>query len=258
MYFNKKICVIIPAKDEQPSIGLVVSALKKLRFITQPVIDEIIVCDNGSQDLTAETARAAGATVVYQPSLGYGIACLTAMKALPKDCDIVLFVDGDHAFKAEQCLDLLVGMIAGADMVIGSRVLGEREPGALTGPQMAGNWVASLLIKLIWKQQVTDLGPFRAISYPALQKINMLNHTFGWTVEMQIKMILHRFTTVEKAVDTRVRIGVSKVSGTLKGSIGAGVGILSMIAKLWWQHRRSPIPLKPHCHMKNKYKEARR
>jgi len=247
MYFNKRVCVIIPAKDEQPSIALVVGALKKLRFINTPVIDEIIVCDNGSKDLTAETARTAGATVVYQASAGYGIACLTAMKALPKSCDIVLFVDGDHAFKAEQCLDLLAEMITGADMVIGSRVLGKREPGALTGPQMAGNWVASLLIKWIWKQQVTDLGPFRAISYPALQQINMLDHTFGWTVEMQIKMIMHNFTTVEKAVDTRVRIGVSKISGTLKGSIGAGIGILSMIAKLWWQHKRAPKPLRPQC-----------
>ena len=246
MYFNKKVCVIIPAKDEQPSIGLVVSALKELRFICQPVIDEIIVCDNGSKDLTAQTAKSAGATVVYQATMGYGIACLTAMSALPKDCDIVLFVDGDHAFKAEQCLDLLAEMIGGADMVIGSRVLGAREPGALTGPQIAGNWVASKLIKWIWKQKVTDLGPFRAIRYAALQEINMLNHTFGWTVEMQIKMILHRFTTVEKPVDTRVRIGVSKVSGTVKGSIGAGVGILSMIAKLWWQNRvQSPIIPRP-------------
>jgi len=243
MYLNKKVCVIIPAKDEQPSIGLVVGALKKLQFIHQSLIDEIIVCDNGSQDQTAETARAAGAKVVHQPIMGYGIACLTAMKALPEDCDIVLFIDGDHAFNAEQCFDLLSSMIDGADMVIGSRVLGARERGALTGPQMAGNWVASLLIRWIWKQNITDLGPFRAISYSALKQINMLDHTFGWTVEMQIKMIQHNFTTVETAVDTRVRVGVSKISGTLKGSIGAGIGILSMIAKLWWQHRRSPTNL---------------
>ena len=238
MYRGKKIAVVIPALNEQNAIGKVVSSLLELKDSNgQPVIDQIVVCDNGSTDNTSYVAKDAGATVVYQHTPGYGIACLTAIDAL-QPCDIVLFVDGDDSCEITQAFDLLDGICDGADLVIGSRTLGTEQPGALTSLQKFGNHLSSFLIRLLWQHPITDLGPFRAIRYPVLKCLDMQDKTFGWTVEMQVKAIQLNFVTREVAVNSKVRIGVSKISGTITGAIGAGVGILSMIAKLRFRQRR--------------------
>lgn len=232
MYKAHKVAVVIPALNEEKAIGVVVGNLMALRCDDLTVIDDIVVCDNGSTDNTAQVARTKGAQVVQQITPGYGIACLTAIAQLPT-CDIVLFVDGDDSCFAEQALLLLKGIVDGDDLAIGSRTLGTIEPGALTKPQLFGNWLASHLITLFWRQKITDLGPFRAIRSSALQSLNMLDKTFGWTVEMQVKAIIHGMTVSEYSVDSKVRIGQSKISGTVSGSVKAGIGILSMIAKLF-------------------------
>ena len=176
-------------------------------------------------------ALIAGAQVVTQKRPGYGIACLTAIAKLPP-CDIVLFVDGDDSCFIQQALPLLEGIVSGADLTIGSRALGKIEKGALTTPQLFGNWLSGQLIHLFWQKKVTDLGPFRAIKHSSLIALNMQDKTFGWTVEMQVKAIIQGMSVSEHPVDSKVRIGHSKISGTIKGSIKAGIGILSMIAKL--------------------------
>ena len=238
MYQQHRVCVVIPALNEAQSIGLVLADLWELKDQQgRNIIDEVLVCDNGSSDQTAQIAQKAGAKVVFETLPGYGRACLKALAAIQKT-DIIVFMDADHAFYAHQTLALIDGVSKGQDLVIGSRVLGRMEPGALTVPQRLGNQLASSLIHLIWGQKVTDLGPFRAISYSALEKLGMQDQTFGWTIEMQIKAIQYSLATSEVAVDTRRRIGVSKISGTVKGTIGAGVGIISMIFKLWWNQKK--------------------
>ena len=230
MYGNLSVGAVIPARDEEDNIGAVAVALLGLRTATGlPVIDDLVVCDNASTDQTALRARQAGARVVREGTPGYGKACLTAIAAL-RPVDVILFVDGDQAFDVRQSLDLLSPIAAGADLVIGSRVPGRMEPGALSAPQIAGNRVASLLIRLLWRTRITDLGPFRAIRADALRRLEMQDTAYGWTVEMQVKAILSRMRLVEVPVDTRRRrFGKSKVGGTVSGVIGAGVGILSMI-----------------------------
>ena len=232
---------IIPARDEEQAIATVVTCLKQLRDDRgEPLIDVIVVCDNGSRDHTADIACRAGATVVQQPVAGYGLACLTAIDAL-QDVDCLLFVDGDNAFAVEQAGPLIEAVERGADLAIGSRVLGTMTPGALTFPQQFGNRLASFLIRRLWDANITDLGPYRAISYLAYQRLEMRDRRFGWTVEMQVKAIQRGMNVVELPVDTRRRLGRSKISGTLRGTVGAAVGILSMIARLWWQERRHPV-----------------
>lgn len=235
-----RIAAIIPARDEELAIGQVVAGLKNLRADNgEPLIDTIVVCDNGSRDQTADIARRAGAKVIHQPVAGYGLACLTAISQL-HDVEVLLFVDGDDAFRPEQALPLIAAISCGADLAIGSRVLGKMEPSALTFPQRFGNRLASLLIRAIWGAQVTDLGPFRAIRWDSYRRLHMADRRFGWTVEMQVKAIQQGMNIVEVPVETRRRIGRSKISGTLKGTIGAAHGILSTIARLWWQERRQP------------------
>ena len=235
MYKQKKISVIIPALNEEKSIQKVINSLLELKNTTQQtLIDHIIVCDNGSRDSTQSIAKQAGAQVVYEPISGYGRACLKAIDALPTT-DIILFIDADHAFYAHQAKPLIQAIDQGFDLAIGSRTLGNIEPGSLTLPQQFGNKLASQLIHLIWQFEVSDLGPYRAISQKALTQLNMKYKSFGLTIEMQIKAIQKNLKIIELPVDTRCRIGISKISGTIRGSIGAGIGILSMIAKLWWQ-----------------------
>ena len=237
MYHGMTVGVAIPALNEAQSIGLVVHDLLALRNEDQtPVIDEVVVCDNGSTDATAARAAQAGARVVHEEQPGYGRACQAAIRALAPS-DIVLFTDADHAFHADQAVRLLEGIRTGADLVIGSRTLGKQDQGALTRSQRAGNWVATRLIRALWRHRATDLGPYRAIRSQALARLDMRDATFGWTVEMQVKAIQHGMQTVEVPVDTRQRIGQSKISGTLRGAIGAGCGILGMIARLRWQQR---------------------
>jgi hypothetical protein len=238
MYYGQSVAVVIPALNESNAIGKVLMDLWALKNeVLMPTIDHIVVCDNGSTDDTAQVAQEHGAKVVHQAIGGYGIACLSAIAALPK-CNIVLFVDADDSCFIKQTHDLLDAIVSGADLCIGSRTLGKEEKGALTPLQKFGNRLSSFLIRLLWDHPISDLGPFRAIRYPVLQQLDMQDQAFGWTVEMQIKTIQLGYTTKEVAVDSKVRIGESKISGTLSGSINAGVGILSMIAKLRWQQKR--------------------
>lgn len=252
-YQNKQVACIIPARDEAKSIECVIKGLQQLKNEDdQLLIDEIIVCDNGSTDETAAIvqaiiAQAMNVQVISQPQPGYGIACLTAL-AKTQDADIILFMDGDNAFRAEQAILLIDSVAKGADLAIGSRTLGSTEQGALTPPQRFGNWLSCHLIQWLWNRTVSDLGPFRAISQQALKKLAMQDKTFGWTIEMQIKAIQQGMMIVEHPVDTYCRLGHSKISGTLKGTIGAGIGILSMIAKLrWHQFRSNPAPSDLTC-----------
>jgi len=252
MYENLTVGAVIPAHDEEDNIGPVVRALLDLRTASGlRVIDDLVVCDNASTDETALRARQAGARVAHDPTPGYGRACLTAIAAL-NPVDAVLFVDGDQAFDVRQSLDLLAPIASGADLVIGSRVLGRMEPGALSFPQIAGNRVASLLIRLLWRARITDLGPFRAIRTDALRSLKMQDKAYGWTVEMQVKAIQSRIHMIEVPVATRRRrFGKSKVGGTVRGVIGAGVGILSMIFGLWIRGWTPDSP-KPVRHGKEK------
>lgn len=236
MYRGLRVGVIVPARDEERNIGPVVGELLALvDEAGRKVIDDFVVCDNGSRDGTAQKAREAGARVVRQEQPGYGIACLTALASLAP-VDVVLFTDGDGSFVAAQSERLLSAIAEGADLAIGSRVLGRAEAGALSAPQLMGNRVAALLIYLLWRRRVTDLGPYRAIRSQSLRRIAMADQAYGWTVEMQVKAIQHGLRVVEAPVDTRRRrYGQSKVGGTIRGVIGASSGILAMIARLFGQ-----------------------
>lgn len=233
MHRGLTIGAVIPAQNEEDNIAPVVEGLIALREASgNRLVDDIVVCDNNSRDATAKRAEGAGARVVRQAKPGYGIACLTAIAAL-NPVDIVLFVDGDQTCNLRQANVLLGAIAQGADLAIGSRSLGKRESGALSLPQTVGNRFASLLIRLLWRQRVTDLGPFRAVTAKALTELQMQDETFGWTVEMQIKAYQLRMKVVEVPVDTlRRRHGKSKIGGTFKGVIGASIGILGMIVKL--------------------------
>jgi glycosyltransferase involved in cell wall biosynthesis len=224
--------VIIPAYNEESSIGLVLADLP------MNWIREVIVCNNASTDETAAVAAAAGATVVDQPQAGYGSACLAGMdyikrKGAENQPTIVVFLDGDYSDHPEE-LPLLVQPIIyeNADLVIGSRALGKMENGAMQPQQIFGNWLATNLIRLLYNYQFTDLGPFRAVRWKSLLALDMKDPNFGWTVEMQVKAAKHRLRCLEIPVTYRRRVGVSKVSGTVRGTILAGHKILWTIFKL--------------------------
>ena len=242
MYRGLTVGAVAPARDEERNIGAVVSELLALdNGAGGAVIDDFVVCDNGSTDATARCAEAAGARVAHQPTPGYGIACQTALRALAP-VEVVLFTDGDHSFNAQQALRLLDAIADGADLAIGARPLGAIEPGALSAPQRMGNRLAGWLIRLLWGARVTDLGPYRAIRAAALARLHMRDVAFGWTIEMQVKAIQRGLTVVEVPVDTlRRRFGKSKVGGTLRGVIGASVGILGTIAALRWRQRSEGV-----------------
>lgn len=224
--------VIIPAFNEENAVGNVV------RDIPKDWVREIIVCNNGSTDKTTEKAEEAGATVIFQPLMGYGNACLKGMEYVankPKveQPDIIVFIDADYSDYPEELIDLVRPIIEkDMDMVIGSRALGDLERGSMTPQQIFGNWLATNLIKLFYNYSFTDLGPFRAVKYDKLLAIDMKDRTYGWTVEMQVKAAKMKLKTCEIPVKYRVRIGFSKVSGTLKGTILAGYKILWTIFKL--------------------------
>ena len=220
--------VIIPAYNEEKSIGLVI------RDIPDSV-HEIIVVNNNSSDATAKNAEAAGATVLSEPKPGYGNACLKGIDYIinqKTDSDIVVFLDGDYSDYPEELNKIVAPIIEqNIDFVLGSRVEKLREKGAMQPQQIFGNWLATFLMRLFFNSKFTDLGPFRAIKFDSLMRLNMEDPTYGWTVEMQLKILKQRFTYKEIAVRYRNRIGVSKVSGTLKGSIFAGIKILTWIFK---------------------------
>ena len=232
-----RVAVAIPALNEEMSVGRVVKELLALANTDgSPVVDDLVVCDNGSTDATRARVTESGGRVVHERTPGYGGACLAAVAAL-KHSDIILFTDADNAFYASQCMRLLEGIRAGADLVIGSRALGKQQRKAMTTSQKFGNWLACRLIRLIWGHSTTDLGPYRAIRTSAYQGLHMRDRAYGWTVEMQVKAIRRELKVVEVPVDTRRRVGKSKISGTIRGVIGAAFGILGMIAKLWASQR---------------------
>ena len=226
---GKRICVVIPALNEEKAIPLVIAGIPGW-------VDQIVVGDNGSWDRTARAAREAGAQVVHQPLRGYGAACLAAIKVLEKP-DIIVFLDGDYSDYPQE-MDRLVDPILKkeARFVVGSRVLGRRQKGALSFQARWGNWLACLLMRLFWRARFTDLGPFRAIAWPDYQKLGMNDPNYGWTVEMQIKAAILGLACKEVPTSYRRRIGTSKVSGTFKGAVLAGCKILLTIFKaavLW-------------------------
>lgn len=219
---GRRIGVIIPALNEEGAIGKVIEAVPDW-------VDYIVVADNGSRDQTSEVARNSGARVVREDERGYGAACLAGLQALPSS-DIIVFLDGDYSDYPEDMEELVAPILmGGADMVIGSRVLGGAERGSLTPQQVFGNWLATRLIRLLWGARFSDLGPFRAIRDDALRMLEMEDRNFGWTVEMQVKAAKAGLKFAEVPVRYRQRIGVSKVSGTLSGTIKAGTKILSVI-----------------------------
>ena len=218
--------VIIPARNEQDSIGKVITEIPDL-------VSEVIVVDNASGDKTAEVAKAAGATVLTEMRKGYGSACLKGiqyLKGLTETIDIVVFMDADYSDYPEETALVVDPIIAYSyDLVIGSRVLGQREKGSMTYPQVFGNQLATSLLRWLYGVQFTDLGPFRAIKFDKLKQIEMRDTNFGWTVEMQLKAAKKGLRCTEVPVRYRKRIGVSKVSGTVKGTFMAGYKILYTI-----------------------------
>ncbi len=222
--------VIIPVLNEEKSIAKVIAE------IPQDLVRHVIVCDNGSSDQTARVAADAGAVVVSEPRKGYGNACLKGMEWIAgQDSapDAVAFLDGDYSDYPEELRVLLDGLTRGnADLVLGARTLGIREKGSLTPQQVFGNWLATNLIHLIYGVRFYDLGPFRVIRYTALLQMNMKDRNYGWTVEMQAKAAKMGLRTLELPVRYRKRVGTSKVSGTIKGSVLAGIKILWTIFTL--------------------------
>ena len=224
--------VIIPAFNEEKSIESV------LRDVPMDWVREVIVCNNASTDQTEARAKAAGATVINQPLPGYGNACLKGIEYLQNKSpenqpDIVVFLDGDYSDYPEEIPELIEPIVhQNMDLVIGSRALGQLEDGAMQPQQIFGNWLATNLIRLFYGVHFTDLGPFRAIRWPALIALNMQDRDFGWTVEMQVKAAKMKLNCTEVPVNYRRRIGISKISGTIKGTILAGHKILWTIFKL--------------------------
>ncbi|PKG50000.1 glycosyltransferase family 2 protein [Olleya sp. 1-3] len=223
-----KIKVIIPAYNEQDSIAHVIKDIPS-------IVDEVIVVSNNSTDLTEANAKNAGATVLQESNKGYGYACLKGMDYIAKQDskpDIVVFLDGDYSDFPEELTKIVAPIIdQNIDFVIGARVKNLREEGSMMPQQVFGNWLATTLMSLFFGAKFSDLGPFRAIKYDKLLALNMEDKTYGWTVEMQLKVLKQKLSYIEVPVNYRNRIGVSKVSGTIKGSIFAGVKILTWIFK---------------------------
>lgn len=225
---NLSIKVIIPAYNEEQSIGKVISDIPK-------IVSEVIVVDNNSTDSTSEVAKKAGATVLFENKKGYGFACLKGIEYISKEIkkpDIIVFLDGDYSDYPEELTKIVAPIIEdNIDFVLGARVKELRDDESMTTPQIFGNWLATSLMKLFFNSTFTDLGPFRAIKYDKLLALEMEDKTYGWTVEMQLKALKKNYTYKEVTVPYRNRIGVSKVSGTVKGAIFAGVKILGWIFK---------------------------
>lgn len=223
------ISVIIPAFNEENGIGQVLNEIPK------NLVREVVVVNNASTDSTEKIAREGGAIVLREPISGYGRACLKGINYLIETVpqpDVVVFLDADHSDYPEE-MEALIQPITQecVDLVIGSRVLGQKETGAMTPQQIFGNWLATRLLKLFYGIKFTDLGPFRAIRFSSLIELDMQDKTYGWTVEMQLKAAKRKMKCVEVPVRYRKRIGFSKISGTLKGTVLAGYKILYTIFK---------------------------
>lgn len=220
--------VIIPAYNEAESIAKVIQDIPK-------IVNEIVVVNNNSTDKTEENAKKAGATVLTETRKGYGYACLKGLEYLTNQSpqpDIVVFLDGDYSDYPEELTKVVAPIIEhDIDLVIGARVKHLREAHSMTPQQVFGNWLATYLMKLFFNAKFSDLGPFRAIKFKKLLNLQMVDTTYGWTVEMQLKALRHKLTYKEVSVSYKKRIGVSKVSGTIKGTIFAGAKIISWILK---------------------------
>lgn len=236
------VTVVIPALNEEKSLPLVLDDL--------PDVGQVIVVDNGSTDTTAEVARQGGATVVTESQRGYGAACLRGLATIREQIQrgrvapqIVVFLDADYSDHPDLLPDLVAPIIRGtADFVLGSRLLGEREPGAMPPQSMYGNKLACFLMRILFGVRYTDLGPFLAIEYGTLCQLEMTDENFGWTIEMQIKAARTGLRMWEIPAPYRKRVGTSKISGTLSGTMKAGSKILYTIAKYGLQRRRiSPV-----------------
>ena len=219
---EKIISVVIPAFNEEKSIGRVISE------IDTTLVKHIVVVNNNSTDKTHEIAKKHGAIVVFEKKKGYGYACLKGIeKTKELNTDIIVFMDGDYSDFPTEIKKIINPILhEEIDFVIGSRTIGEREKGSLTVQQIFGNWLATRLIRLFYKKSYTDLGPFRAIKANVLDDLKMSDKTYGWTIEMQIKIIIKKYKFKEIAVNYRKRIGISKVSGTVKGTFFAGIKII--------------------------------
>jgi glycosyltransferase involved in cell wall biosynthesis len=228
--------VVIPALDEERALPAVLAELPRGELACGGVavrVRRVVVADNGSRDRTAEVARAGGAEVVHEPRRGYGSACLRALAALAADPpDVVVFLDGDHSDHPAELPALLAPLADEAvQLVIGSRTLGQRERGSLTPQQRVGNAIACVALRVLYRVRYSDLGPFRAIRWRALESLRMRDRDYGWTVEMQVKAARRGLAHAEVPVSYRRRIGVSKVSGTIRGTVGASRKILWLLAR---------------------------
>jgi len=237
--------VVIPALDEEASLPSVLADLAGLNEAAAGTVRRVVVADNGSRDGTARVAREGGAVVVDAPRKGYGSACLAGLDWLRANDPptVVVFLDADYSDHPDELPHVAGPILAGeADLVIGSRALGEREPGALLPQARAGNLVACVLIRLLYGHRYTDLGPFRAIRWEALERLAMEDPNFGWTAEMQVKALRHGLRVTEVPVSYRRRVGVSKITGTLKGTVLAGYKILSTVLR----YALASTPPPPH------------
>jgi glycosyltransferase involved in cell wall biosynthesis len=224
-----RIVMIIPALDEAGAIGGVVQA------VPRALVQEVIVVDNGSQDGTAQVAEAAGATVILEPQRGYGAACLAGALAA-HHADVLVFLDGDGSDDPAEISRVLQPILAGqADVVLGSRIAGQGDHSGLTPQQRVGNCVVTSLVRLLYGLALTDIGPFRAITWPAFQTLGMQHKTYGWPVEMVVKAAKKGYRIVEVPVSCHKRIGRSKVSGTVKGSLLAGYHLLRTTLRYAWR-----------------------
>jgi glycosyltransferase involved in cell wall biosynthesis len=228
------ICVVIPALNEEEPIAAVVRDC-----LTTDLPGEVIVVDNGSSDRTAECARAAGAKVVSEPTPGYGRACATGIRALPAECDIVVFLDGDGSDCPEFMPQLVEPIGRGEqDFVIGSRTRGKREPGSMNFQQVFAGRVAGWLLRLLYGVRYSDMCPFRAIRRSELDRLGMKEPTYGWNLEMQMSAARAHLRILEVPVNHRCRTGgESKVSGTLRGTFVAGVRIIATLFRVAMERR---------------------
>lgn len=226
--------VVIPALNEEASLPRVLADLPR------PPVRRVVVADNGSVDRTAAVAAEGGAVVVAAARRGYGSACLAGLAHLRQNGppDVVVFLDADYSDHPEELPQVVAPILAGtADVVIGSRVLGRRERGALLPQARAGNLVACLLIRLLYGHRYTDLGPFRAARWDALERVGMSDPNFGWTAELQVKALRAGLRVVEVPVSYRKRVGVSKITGTIRGTVAAGYKILWTVLR----YSRGPL-----------------
>ncbi len=225
---NQRVTIIIPALDEEQAIG------ETVRRIDRDLVSEVIVVDNGSRDRTAERAAAAGARVIPQPRRGYGSACLAGVHAAA-GADILVFLDGDGSDCPEDLPRVLGPVLRReADLVLGSRMLGEREAGSVSGHQVWGNRLILTMLRVLTGVRLTDFGPFRAIDARALARLDMSHPTYGWPIEMVVKAIRRGLRIMEVPVRTRRRIGQSKVTGTLRGSLLAGYHLIATVLRYAW------------------------